>query len=296
MIKNFVIYGNCQSGALLKTLNKNKLFQNKYNNLPLRAVQTLTDSDTNDVVEKFRNSDLVIYQSISDKYRYPELSSNKLLKTTHDNAVLISFVSLYFNGYFPHLDVFNGKKHILNLVHDYIIMLSYVKGMKHKEILDLMNDEKLYSKEIALSKVSEGIDSLKNREKETTLKIADYIEENYKNIKLFNQFNHPKGIIFDKLANQIFDILNIPNIAELIESKTGLDGIMTPVYKSTYKQLDLTFEEDFSLYSTVFGPMQQDNVVYKFLELYKTIDKNEIMDSIKNKKPFLIEMFNNLGI
>ncbi|MBD3842296.1 MAG: hypothetical protein IE909_10500, partial [Campylobacterales bacterium] len=105
------------------------------------------------------------------------------------------------------------------------------------------------------------------------MKISNFIQEEYQNIKLFNQFNHPKGIIFDKLANQIFQNLNLPTIEESLDSTTGLDGIMVPCYKSTYKQLGLKFTENFSQYSTVEGPKEQDEVVYKFINFYKTIDK-----------------------
>ncbi|MBD3842297.1 MAG: hypothetical protein IE909_10505 [Campylobacterales bacterium] len=166
MHKNYLMYGNCQTGALSYTLNKSQYFKSIYKQLPCKLIQNLTENDVNEVVNAFEKSDLIIYQHIGENYKIPLLSTKKMLCNAHSTVQKISFVSLYFNGYFPHLDTFNGKVSILNLVHDYVVMLCFIKGMNQQEILDMINHEEFYTKEIALEQVNQGIQALKERERD----------------------------------------------------------------------------------------------------------------------------------
>ena len=295
-MKEFSVYGNCQSGAMALTLMKNKDFCNIYNFKELKFIQNIKEKEIYLAKNKFLNSDLLIHQYIHDSYKIPPLSTSNLMKLRKKNSITISFVSLYFNAYFPHLDTFLGKESILNQVHDYIIMYCFAIGLTEKQTLDLIQSDTLYDKKTSQMFLSNSLDVLRKRENSTDIKITDFIEAEYKNIKLFNQFNHPKGIIFDHLANQVFKQLGISEINESIHSRTGLDGIMSPMYRSTYKNLGLLFEEDFSTYTTTKGILKQDRVIEEFYTYYRTIDKNLILDTVKNKKPFIVDMFKNLDI
>lgn len=291
MSKKYSVYGNCQSGALAMTLSKNETFNKQYELQKIKPVQTLKLEDVLDVQNIFKDIDLVIYQHISSNYRIGELSTNRLLKKVKRSTMTISFVSMYFNAYFPHLDKFLGKKSILNVVHDYIIMYCYCLGMTEQETFDVIQREDLYSIEISNQLFANALNELKKREESTDVKVAPFIEKEYQNIKLFNQFNHPKGIVFDYLANQILEKLNIPVKPLDKNHKTGLDGIMSPIYRSTYKNLNLKFEEDFYTYSTVKGHMHQEEVIREFFNLYRTLDKNLMLSTIMSTKPFIIDIF-----
>ena len=262
----------------------------------MEFVQNITEEQAYIVEEAFKNTDLLIYQIIADTYKIPKLSTLSLMQHRKADTMNISFPSLYFNAYFPHLDMYNGKKSILRLVHDYIIMYSYVLGLSEQEIIDLIQSEDLYPKDIIISLLDQSFKSLRKKESNRDVKISNFIEQNFKDIKLFNQFNHPKGIVFDHIANIIFNILDLDTIEESIHSRTSLDGIMTPIYRSTYKNLDLTFKEDFLTYSTVKGKLQQDEVISEFLKTYKLLNKDDMLQTIQIKKPFIINIFKKLGI
>lgn len=293
----FTIYGNCQSRALADTLRKSNEFSDYYEHNPLKAVQTITKENISLAQNIFQNSDLLIHQIIKDGYAISELSTTELMKKRKKDSKSFTFPSLYFNAYFPHLDGFRGKKSILNLVHDFIIMYSYTKGLSEQQVLDLINNEYLYPKKTSINLLNSSLKRLKNREIGLDISISTFIENNYKKIKLFNQFNHPKGIVFDNIANQVFDLLSIKRIEESTLSRTHLDArIATPIYRSTYKNLELTFDENFTTYNTINGILQQDEVVTEFFKYYKNVDKEEMIQVIKLKKPFIINLFNKMGI
>lgn len=291
----YTIFGNCQSQSLSFTLAKNPAFTEKYSLKRIDFVQTLTQDDVASVQQIFDNSDLILYQHISKHYKVSDLATANLLASIKPQTKTISFVSMYFNAYFPHLDSFLGHQSILNLVHDYIIMYAFTKGLSEQQTLDLIQSDTLYSEPMSNQLFQEALGTLKVREEATNVKIAPFIEKMYRDVKLFNQFNHPKGIVFDYLANQIFDILNLPHIEISVQSK-GVDGIGSPIYRSTYRNLGLTFEENFDTYKTREGTLSQEEVVNAFFKFYATIDRDLMITQIQTRKPFIVELFGQQGI
>lgn len=292
----YSIYGNCQSKGLANTLKKQNFFSELYEYQALGFVQNIQPDKVWEVEEAFKHSDLLIHQVIGDQFKIKALSTNNLMQYRKENSNTLTFPSLYFNGYFPHLDTFNGVMSILNLVHDYNIIYSYAIGLSETEIIELLLGEKFYSKSLSCELLDKSLQSLKEREKALDIKIADFIDNNYKNIKLFNQFNHPKGIVFDYIANQIFEILSMKKIKISVDSSAGLDGIMAPIYKSTYKNLGLLFKEDYTTYGTNKGLLQIDEVVAIFFNTYKSFSKDILLQAVNAKKSFIPRNFKELGI
>lgn len=295
-MKSFTIYGNCQTGALAHTLQKSKSFSEEYILNRIKPVQNIQRDEVQEVENVLKDVDLLINQIIADSYHIEELSSSTLKKVLKKETLSISFPSLYFNAYFPHLDMFRGQESILSSVHDYIVMYAYLRGMNVQEVIDLVKSNDFYDQQTSKNILFNSIEALKQRENLNDIKIADYISNNYQEIKLFNQFNHPKGIVFDYIANQILDTLGFEKIKESIESRTSLDWIMTPIYRSTYKNLNLNFEEDFDMYSTVKGMLHIDEVIYEWYKFYDTIDRGLMENEIKTKKPFIVNLFKRNGI
>ncbi|MBU4109816.1 hypothetical protein KJ988_02320, partial [bacterium] len=234
-MKSFSIYGNCQAKALMQTLLKNEVFANTYNYKDLKPIQTILEEEVHLAEAIFKEADLLLHQIVSNSYHIPSLRTASLKAYRKINSLSIAFPYTYFNAYFPELDTYHGTKSILSLVHDYNIMLGYVKGLSQQQISDLIQDQNFYSQPITLTIRNESIDSLSWRENLLETKISNYILHNYTKIKLFNIFNHPKGIIFDHIANQVFTLLKMPTIEESLLSETYLDSksIIAPIYPST---------------------------------------------------------------
>lgn len=287
--KKLVVIANCQGEALVKTLQENPEFSSTYEWIFLPYIQYLNKSHISEVLEKVILADLFLYQPISLTSNRPEeLTSDFLVKQLKRDAVSLSFPSLYFDGYFPHLGTFKGHTSVLNLVHDYIIAYSCLIGLSENETIQLIQSDDLYSTEVSLQLLERSLKDLKERESrfKIDIRVSDYIESNYKYIKLFNHFSHPTKSIFKYISQKILDILTIDNTIKS-EGIGYLDAIITPIYKSTYVNLNLQFIEDFDSYKGVTGNVKTADVVFNFFELYSKFNLSEIKLHIAQAKPFI---------
>jgi len=294
MSKKITFYANCQGIAIAKTLQENSAFADSYYWEKIEPIQNLKAAHVPSVIKTISTADVIVYQAISNRGRPSELSSQSVLQHAKRDAKLISIPSLYFDGYFPHLSSMNGLKGVLNLVHDYCIAYAYCKGIGASDCFEMLQSEDLYSPELSKSLFEKSLDNLKRRERQEQLdiSISNYIEENFRNKKLFNQFNHPTRKIFEFISNQIIERLSIEQIAYDTSSQRGyLDAIITPIYRSTYHSLGLRFEEDFETYWTVDSKQYaQAKIIDQFYRLYNQMDRSDIITAIQEKKPFVSRM------
>jgi len=296
-MKKIVIYANCQGGALIKTLEENPQFLEKFSYIKVPPVQLIKSKEQIDhLVSSIKATDVLIYQHIQGDNFHNDIKTNSLLKHLKPNAIQISFPSLYFDAYFPHLGIMTGLTGPLNLVHDFIIAYCFTKGLSSNDILSIIQNEKLYPKKFSLNTTLATIEAIKQRENnnECDIKITNFIQENFNKEKLFNQFNHPKKSVFKYIASKIFKIIGI-NIDSFVFSEKGhLDVISTPIYKSTHTNLDLGFDEDFDLYHGLEGPLNQNEVVTKFCSLYKEKGTEFVIHEVNTKKPFVKNLVDSL--
>jgi hypothetical protein len=143
------------------------------------------------------------------------------------------------------------------------------------------------------------LSSLTRREKlnHIDLRVSAYIEKNYKNKRLFNQFNHPKRDLFVHLCQKILEKINLDSsdgTALELNKKSYLDGIVTPIYRSTYKNLDLCFEDDFDTYRAGNNKFELCEVVSQFYQFYLSVKKDELIKLISETKPFVVKRVDKL--
>lgn len=298
--KRFSAYGNCQAQALAKTLLESEKFSESFEYLPIDSVHTLHAGEYSKLVDIFQQLDLLLYQPVSEQYHIPQLSTSNLLAYLPQHCRSISFPSLYFNGYFPHLDTLKGITSILNLVHDYNIIYAFVLGLDEAQTVELISSNKFYDQVTSNRLINQSIAELYNREKvnNVNVKLSDYILSNYRKQKLFNQFNHPRRQVFEYLANRVLSILNLEETQLLSQQIEGyLDAISTPIYKSTYENLNLLFDEDFLSYNSVKGQGTHiAEVVGGFYSTYRSLSKTTLYEQVLNQKSFVVEVFSKLGI
>lgn len=290
---NFTVFANCQSAAIARTLLENPDFSTKYQLNAIKPIQTLTKENIDEVVDIASMTDLFIYQPTqSTPIRPTELSSDGMLSVLKATAICISFPSVYFDGYFPHLQTMEGRKSVLNFVHDYIIAYCAVKKLDKSTTLELISDSTLYSKALSDELCEGSLQNLEKREQfnKTDIRLSGFIRDNFRKVKLFNQFNHPTRPLFLHLANEVFSSIGCKEYS----SNTGseyLDRIRTPIYKSTYANLSLEFKEDFKTYNSILGRnVSQELIVEKLLAFYAQTDQNWLRAIVLQNKPFVIEV------
>lgn len=297
-MKKYTVYGNCQADGLAKTLLEYEDFSSNYEYIPLKAVQDMQVRDIPYVEQTMGKCDLIIYQHISRNYSIAQLSTTNLLPHISSNTRLISFPSLYFGAYFPHLGTFNGVKSILNLVHDYVIMYGYVLGIEQQRLLEIIQSDYFYYEALSQKLLRDSLEFLRKREEsnKVDVRISDFVAENYSSKKLFNQFNHPKRPVLEHVSIGILDILNMSQRKNLgyDEEMNYLDNIITPIYRSTYINLGLKFNEDFNSYKGVEGFITMPHVISAFYATYGNMDEELIRNKVVSTKPFIIHRFNEL--
>ncbi|MEW5838763.1 MAG: WcbI family polysaccharide biosynthesis putative acetyltransferase [Pseudomonadota bacterium] len=293
-MKKLVILANCQGGALAEMLFESQEFASCYELHRIPAVQSLTDGDVGNVVAKVSDADLFIYQPVKEAPgRRKEFSSDFLLGLLKPGALAISFPSLYFDGYFPHLGSLRGLVSVLNRVHDYFIAYACALGLSEAACIDLIRSEELYSKELSVELLERSLNNLKEREAadKIDVTVSGYIEEGYRSRKMFYQFNHPDRGVFVYVASRILEKIGFDSGALKEGGSSYLDAISAPLYSSTHKNLGLRFENDPCTYSAL-GDRQLglEQVVSEFYAFYKAQDLAVIKQQVLHAKPFVGEI------
>jgi hypothetical protein len=136
-------------------------------------------------IEYFKNTKFLLYQPLSEKW-YP-LNTDNLLKYLPDTCVKVSMAYLYNDA------IWGGN----------------FSGVEHDAIygdIDL-NGSSWATKE----RFDYCQNVLREREKHTDIKVADFIENNIKYIKLFYTQNHVTITLLREVCRQLFDILGMEN-------------------------------------------------------------------------------------
>ncbi|WP_444932151.1 WcbI family polysaccharide biosynthesis putative acetyltransferase [Microbulbifer sp. SSSA002] len=297
-MKSFTVYGNCQAQPLANILQENKSFSEVYRYIPMKPAHTLGRDDYKSILSKIEGIDLFIHQPVAAAGNRPEeLSSDHLLKKLKPNALSVSFPSIYFDGYFPHLKSFKGLVSELNLVHDYFIAYLFSKGYSEKHTFEIINDGNLYTPDNSNKLASDSLENLTVREvsKGLDIRISEYVEENFRKQKLFNQFNHPRRPVFKYVAEGILNKIEMQDTCIPEVGVATLDRIITPIYQSTYNNLKLEFPEDFQYYrSRNHERIHQYDIISSLFSFYRTLDAKMIEGHVKKAKPFIPEAIDGL--
>ena len=290
-MKKLVIFANCQSGAVAKTLLENEAFAGEYEWEVVAPVQSLRARDVRDVVGKVRTADLFIYQPVLPSPQRPEEMTHRyLLGQLKDGATTLSFPPIYFDGYFPHLATMNGMAAALNLAHDYILAYACAIGVDEDACHALLNREDLYSRQLSEELADQSLKQLEERERKDGLDItiADHIRKEYRKRRLFTQFNHPTRPLLKYLADSMLKKLGFGDDTISAEGRTYLAAIKVPIYRSTYRNLGLAFPEDFDAYiGAGHVKLKQRQVIEEMYAFYRETGLDEIKQFVLRKKPFV---------
>lgn len=293
-MKKVVIFASCQSAAIGMTLMESEGFCDAYYLVNVPPVQAIkSESQISDLLDSVRTADVFIYQQVNNASWPDSLKSDFLLGETASECQTISIPTIYFDGYFPHLGTMAGLQGPLNLVHDYCIASGFVLGMTSSEIQAMILSPDFYHNELCLGLVEKSLSNLRAREESQniSIKISNYIEVNFKKIKLFNQFNHPRRQLLEYVTDQVLVTLGLPE-NEYVNKEGYLDVIRTPIYPSISKILGLKFTDAFE-YHNEKGVQTIENIIDSFISLYAELGKDKVISNINTNKPFTLALVEN---
>ena len=222
--ENILFLGNCQ----IKVITR---FCSHYINKKIEYLNIVYDlKDKSPRVDHLiKNADIIVTQPFtSGRWYYDHKKINEL---RNNNSYLLVVHCLYYDGYFPYMNIDNYKD---------------------KEQNDKLKNEIIKNSETSFKNLYERENGINNYIK-IDIPIYNFIKENYKNKRLFLRENHPTDFLMNKYSYLIYkkiwndnvyfqsNKLNIYN--EKFEKKNTLNAPETylEIDSFTKKTLELEF-------------------------------------------------------
>jgi hypothetical protein len=265
----FCVIGNCQANALSIFIDK---LYSKAVRIVLPAIHLIDLQNLTKVWDILDNVDVIIHQPISDSFGDLGIES---LKFKYPDKKYISFPSVFFDGYFPHLGYLRKPgggtlKGALGDYHDFRIVESFLEGKGEKEICSLLNYK--VTKEVTQHSINTSFERLREREADLDIQVTAFIKNNLFSTQLFHVFNHPTNIVLLYLAKEI--VKKMGGESRLFEPKKEVLGSLAfPVDRSVANFFDEVQTNKYYL-SIPDGEehyYQQKEFVAKQVEIYNKI-------------------------
>lgn len=226
-----------------------------YENVFVTPVHRISQDEEDRFAKTIRNLDLFIYQPVSARFwRGRRILGTELLLThLKDSARAVSFPTAYFTGYNPETivlkdengnDVWDGFCNY----HDLNILNAYYHGMSWRECVSYVQKSAIYASELLETNLADSLGRLRERERETDVTIAAFIEKNWRKQRLFFGFNHCANSLLLHEANQILHLIGLPRLDPAVLA--GRTEYMAEnndrlfVYPDVRKHFALSFAEE----------------------------------------------------
>jgi hypothetical protein len=205
--KKVVIYANCQGRAICDILRGHPTMQDEYDfeNATVIGNYTYIGTDESLPWDIISQADLFIYQPISsDRIKH---STTEVLKRLKPTCKTCSFVYLYNYAFWECLVFADGDYDVgtlgmkyATINHEPITSLRS-KGVSLEEIKSMIRSKNFDWKFKERYDKTQQI--LRDKEKDCTIKVADFIDSNHKHHLLFYTQNHPTMFFLRYVAKQI---------------------------------------------------------------------------------------------
>jgi len=282
-MKSYSVYGNCQGPAFASFLNNTPAFTKKFKFVQLTPCNLITEKEIDNFIKnEARKIDLFIYVPVGDDYRDNyKFSSNYLISHLRSNCIKIVFPSLYYHVYDPQMtyltDEYGKRVNIPHEYHDKHLIKIFIKNriLTNEEIfenyLNFIKDPENFNKKDIQDAVISNYRELKRRENllendktnNFVIKVADFINKNHKDQRLFYALNHPSKYLYLYMKQQLFGYIDIET------SEPDLDPNLDPhsdfvfgIFPPVKNILELRFEDK--------AAFPADGISYiQYLEFYR---------------------------
>jgi len=213
-MKNIVIYSNCQGKAIIDILKHHITFckdydiENFINIINYEIIKNKEDIP----IKSLEACDLFIHQPIKDKHGI--YSTQNIISYLKPECIQISFPYIYNDSFWELL--YNPKE---NHINNKVVCDLKLEGYSLNEIkLMILNNCIDYNFK---ERFERNMTILRENEENTLIKVADFIEENYRDHLLFHTYNHPTSYLLTYVAKEILKLLNY-SLNELAPSQHSI--------------------------------------------------------------------------
>lgn len=215
-----------------------------------------------------------------------------------DDAIIISVSNITFSGYWPQADPeirdvnkylvhpYNLKRdlvfyHTVYRMEDVEINRMIEEGKKAQQIYEAISNDNFYSSKQVLKNARLAFKSVSIGENNATIKIEDFIREQYKQIKVFQNFSHMHKCVTWEMVRRVLDKLGIwdknVDTFEQRSPKYIHHGGDIPIYPSVAKFLELEMVDKDTIYEVMtyqgIKNMNLEEYVYHYYEYTKLAQK-----------------------
>lgn len=207
MTKKIIIFGNCQASQVERILSASLPASEFEISFFANNTRTGERRSNSEVIAAIRDCDVLIYQPLSRAHA--ELSDDTIRKMTKPNCVSISFPYIFNSGICSLCHAPQSGTRNYGLIFGEEIILGQMKAGKTKE--EVLHDYRSGTIDFhVVSRFSESLAKMKDREVSTDIKLTGFIEQNYKQKKLFLTHNHPSNIVLREIIRHVADIATLP--------------------------------------------------------------------------------------
>jgi len=254
------IYSTCQGDGLVHYLKQ--LLPNGYTFYVIRNYQIVAHAGEIPI-NLLNNTNIFIYQEMGNKwgiYSTCDSVENNILSHLPHNCkkIIIPYVyatwqwgiiNLLERDATANFDKINNETGTNSLYSNKEIIYELKKNYNLEQILQLYDDGLIDFK--YKERMDTEISILRQKEKNSDVKVADFILENYKKNKLFTTHNHPTNLIFKHMVTQILELLNVTQSCNEIDDSFSLPGeILYSFYDVKYHNFDFLVSIDDNLIKT----------------------------------------------
>ena len=250
-----VCIGNCQLSALCRYLRKNDAFLNQFAEIKEYANWQILERPDLLPIQDLKRADVVLYQPLSDVHGCLSMhkgNKQSIFQYISDETLTLSFPRIHNNALWPiarkHRDKpiwYGGESLLPSLEHTLAL---YDSGRMDFQFASRFARNKAISLE---------------KEKDTDIKIFDYLESMLPKRRTFLTHDHPTSHVFTELYRQTCDLLDLPyvhvdsydvdeNCSGLPDSIYGLPGDAFPISPYAHSWYGCTYPYTNAVDATAF--------------------------------------------
>jgi hypothetical protein len=210
----------------------------KYGIYPIPAIQSNQKGYIDDRV--LVHADVLIYQDIREENKISyKLSYEYILKRVRPDCKTICIPNMVGNGkgFFPTQEekIYSHKLTggTLALFYKDTLIDEALKQSGTKSIDDIVRYIESY--EFDADEIKSGfysmMEKIRAREKMWDVKVADYMECNYRHVPMMNDRSHPADALMQEISRQVAQILGLSDTADCQLDFLGLEAFIWPGIK-----------------------------------------------------------------
>lgn len=249
--KILLLVGNCQIENVGKLLMSSRQISGEYIWVKIPPIHLLTGEEEiilNKSEFLFDACELCITQTISREHFSKFLTTENIKRLIPEEKLIIIPV-LFCDLYFPQtvhrreMDDMQKAFGLLSFPYGDCIIDELVKKYPPRAVNEIVQLDNLFSKEFLAWHFESRWKDMQERERNCTIKIYDYIADNFRKKPLFYSKNHPMKCVFLELVRRILDYLDCNDFAGEFVRIEELDAWQEYIYPSVVKGYDISWDK-----------------------------------------------------